>query len=171
MASTLYDLTTDSLRLMEALEQCEGGEVPPETEAFLDENATDIAQKLDAYLAVIHTLDMEAVRAKAERDQWEAKRKAREKSIEHLKANLKLFLERTGQTKATTASGRVIALQAAGGQQAMQVDECLDLDAVFPAWVQTVRCLNREEVRKYLEEGHELVYARLLPRSQTIRIR
>lgn len=173
MPRTLYDLGTDALRLMEALEQLPDGEVPEELGLFLDEHAADVAQKLDGYLAVIGTLSMEAVAAKAEEEQWAAKRKAREKRVEFLKARLKEHLERTGQKEVRTATGRVIALQAAGGKQPLEIDGVnLDNLAITHPWlVKATLSIDKDCVRESLEAGSSISFARLLPRTTSLRIR
>src|SRR4051812_6848791 len=108
MARALYELTADLHQLNDLLEEIEGdlsrcGEMEPTVTAWLDALADEQAAKLDGYVGLIRQLQMEAAAAKAEEEQWAAKRKAREGRARFLELRLKAHLEATGQPKVTTA--------------------------------------------------------------------
>lgn len=171
---TLYHLTDEAVRLAESLEACEGDLSKVEgLEELLDRHAADVAEKLDAYLAVMKTLEMEAAAAKAEEEQWAAKRKSREARVAFLKDRLKQHLEATGQTQVRTATGRVIALQANGGALGMEIAMSSPPADTPEQYVTVTRTWNKDALREALGCADPEVqqFARLLPRGCSLRIR
>lgn len=170
----LYYLTTDELRLQEALDQS-GGELTPELETWFEQHKADLGAKLDAYVGLIRTFEMQAVQAKAEKEQWVAKERAAANSAERLKAALTAHLEATRQDKVTTATGRVIALQRSGGVAPISyVEQDKPSDYVggpFDRFVDTVYVWDKDAVRESLEAGTAVPFAKLGERSLTLRIR
>lgn len=166
----LYNLTNDELRLMEALDQA-GGEVTPELEQWFAEHAAALGAKLDAYVGLIRTFEMQAVQAKAEKEQWVAKERAAANAAERLKARLKAHLEATKQDKVTTATGRVIALQKAGGVAPLEIVDEINFSKVSPDFKTCTWSLDKAAVREALEAGQEVGFAKLGERQLTLRIR
>jgi len=109
--------------------------------------------------------------ARAEEEQWAAKRKARESRAAYLQAKLLRHLEATGQHKVATASGRVVSVQRNGGVQPLEIKPGTDPAALPAEYVRTVVEIDRLAVRKALEAGAELAFAELLPRGVSLRVK
>lgn len=128
----------------------EGGELTPVLEEFFKGLATDQANKAEAYAGLMLELEMQEVAATAQAEQWKAKAEARANARVRLKDRMKTFMELTGQTKVTTSTGRVFAIQKNGGKQPLRVLSSNIND--FP-----IECLKSvidpEKVREAIEAG------------------
>lgn len=175
MRKTLFEIGTDLIALDEFLdENFVGGEIPGAAaemlEAWFGGLAAAEGEKLDAYVNLIRQLEFEARAAEAEARAWSQKADARDARKNWLKRRLQEHLERTGRAKAETASGRVVALQPNGG--AVPVELAADAEEVAPPeFVRIVRSIDKEAVRKVLEDGVELPFAKLGERGRHLRIR
>ena len=172
----LYAISADLLHLNDLLEDIDGdmsrlGEMEPAVTGWLELLGEEQAEKLDGYIGLIKQLQMEAAAAKAEEEQWAAKRKARESRARYLETKLLRHLEATGQTKVTTASGRVVSVQRNGGVQPVEIKagvQPADVPAEFHR--HTVE-IDKAAVRAALAEGRELAWAELLPRGNSLRVK
>ena len=176
MPRTLYEITEDVLKLNELLDEVEGdlgrcGEIEPAITAWLISLGVEQEKKLDGYAGLILQLEMEAVAAKAEAEQWQAKARSRESRVKFLKERLKQHLTLTGQTKVTTASGRLIKVQSNGGQKPIIYADEIDLNTAPEDHVIVRRDLDRAKVRETLESGGTLPFAVLAERGPQLRIR
>lgn len=176
MARPLYEITDDLLRLNDLLEEIDGdlsrlGEMEPAVTAWLDGLGEEQAAKLDGYVGLIKTLEMEAAAARAEKEQWAAKEKARTCRADYLKAKLKQHLEATGQLKVQTASGRVVTVQKNGGVAPLEIKPGTDPETLPAEYVRTAVEIDRAKVRAALETGAELAFAELLPRGTSLRVK
>ena len=174
--SSLYQITDDLIRLNELLEEVEGdmsrlGEMEPAVTAWLERLEQDQGAKLDSYIGLLRTLEMEAAAARAEREQWAAKERSRTARAEYLKARLLRHLEATGQAKVTTASGRVVSVVKNGGVSPLEIKPGTDPAALPGEYVRTVLSIDKEAVRKALEAGEVLDFAELLPRGTSLRVK
>ena len=161
----LYAITAELIALNERLDD---GALDPEIDAYLAGLEAEQAVKLDGYLALLGQLRMEAVAARAERDQWAAKEQARTDRIARLEARLKAHLEATGQPKVTTATGRVVSIVRNGGTLPVEYKPLIR-PSDLPAEYQRVE-INKPAVREALERGEQLDFAELLPRGTHLRI-
>lgn len=177
---TLYEIGVDLAVLNEKLSEVEGDlsrlkEMEGYVSAWLDQLGGEQAAKLDRYVGLIRQLEMEASAAKAEAEQWAAKAKGREARVHFLKERLKDHLAKTGQAQAQTESGRVIAMQANGGQLPVILDVLIlddkDFDQIPEQFVVTRRSFDMAAVRKALEGGKHLGFAHLGERGSHLRIR
>ncbi|HVL14068.1 MAG TPA: siphovirus Gp157 family protein [Gemmata sp.] len=171
---TLFQITRELVAWNDVLDEIGGDVTSPVAEAAIAEWYKELigqeAEKLDGYVGLIKTLEMEAAAAQAEVEQWQAKARARRSRAEYLKAKLLEHMEHTNQVKIATASGRTIAAQQNGGLASMEVFE--DMVADMPdEHVQTIRVPDREKIRQALNAGEPLPYARLLPKGRHLRIR
>lgn len=176
MTRPLYEITADLHRLNDLLEDIEGdlsrlGEMEPAVTAWFDALAGEQAGKLDGYLNLIRQLDMEASAARAEKEQWAAKEKARTSRTDYLKAKLKAHLEATNQPKVQTASGRVISIQRNGGVQPLEIKPGVTVADVPADYHKVTVDFDRAAIRAALEAGEGLAFAELLPRGTSLRIR
>jgi hypothetical protein len=176
MARALYELTADLHRLNDLLEELEGdlsrcGEMEPAVTAWLDALADEQAAKLDGYVGLVRQLQMEATAAKAEEEQWAAKRKAREGRARFLEARLKAHLEATGQPRVATASGRVVSVQKNGGVAPLEIKAGTTPADVPAAYHKVTVDFDRAAIRAALEAGEALAFAELLPRGTCLRVK
>lgn len=171
---SLFDIGHDLIALDLLLDEIGGDVTDPQADAAITawtaELANDEARKLDGWVGYVRQLEMEAAAAKAEAEQWLARVKSRESRIAWLKETLKRHLENTGRTKVQTLAGRTIAVQANGGHPPVEID-AVDPYGLPDRLCEVRRLIDREKVRRALEAGEELAFARVLPRGTHVRIR
>lgn len=175
MIRSLYTIGADVLALGAVLDEVDGdpskaGEGEAALMQWMESLESEQAAKLDGYLAYLRVLDMEAAQAKAERDEWAAKAKAREARADYLKRRLLDYLERTGQPKVTTAAGRVVSVVKNGGQVPMHLTET-DGEKLPEEFQAVIVVPDKAAIRAALEAGRELDFARLLPRGTRLGIK
>lgn len=173
----LFQISEDLARINAVLDECEGdlsrlGEAEAEFTAFMDSVALEDGEKLDSLVNWTKQLEMEAVAARAEAEQYLAKSRAREGRAKRVKDAIKRRLEDLGQTRATTASGRIIAVQKNGGRAPLEIDEDhFTVDEIDPAFIKMVRQVDPEKVRAALEAGEPLAFAKLGEIGTHLRVR
>lgn len=172
----LYAITDQMLRLNDLLEEVEGdlsrlGEREEAVSLLLSELEADQGVKLDNLLDLARQLEMEAVAAKAEAEQWAAKAKTRQARSEYLLGIVKQHLTATGQPKVRTATGRTVAVVANGGQPPVQLAEAIDPAAVPEEFVRVKKEIDMQRVRLFLESGGRLAFATLGERGNHLRVR
>jgi hypothetical protein len=172
---SLYQLTSDWMALTDLLESFEGGEIPPEADAFVTQWMASLGSeegaKLDGCVAYLKTLAMEEVAARAEMEQWAKRARVRANRQDWLKKRLKEYLELTHRTKAETASGVTLAIQKNGGKQPLVMAESLDPDKIPDRLAVVRREPNKEAIYAALEAGEKLEFAALAERGTHLRIR
>ncbi len=170
----LWEIAEDVLALDALLDET-NGELTPEIEAawlaMQTELAHNEAAKLDGYVHYIRSLEMEANAAREEASMYLARAKSREKRTEWIKARLKDYLILTNRKSIKTETGRIVAVQANGGVQALDIAKDLDPATLPSEFVRIVREVNTEAVRKHVEEYGALPFATLRPRGTSLRIR
>ena len=172
---TLYAIGEDLLALDALLEERDGDITDPDVAAAIDawaaELTANLAVKLDSCVGYIRTLEMEEAAAKAEAEQWQHKAASRAKRRDLFKARVKSILEATGQTKVTTATGRVVAVQANGGNPPVIYADPLDPAKVPDEYCIVRRTIDNAAVLAALKEGETLPFAHLGERGSHLRIR
>lgn len=174
-ARPLYVIGDDLTRLNALLDECEGDfaraeEIQPAVTEWFDRLAEEQATKLDNYVGLLKTLDMEAAAAKAEAEQWAAKAKARERRAEFLRGRLLDYLTRTGQPRAETATGRVLAVVNNGGQLPVVLADSIDPAALPVRFVRYRAEVNKAAVAEALAAGEKLDFATLGQRGVRLKI-
>ena len=178
----LYAISADLLHLNDILEEIDGdlsrlGEMEPAVTGWLELLGEEQATKLDNYLHLIKQLQMEATAAKAEEEQWAAKRKARESRARYLETKLLRHLEATGQAKVTTASGRVVSVQKNGGVAPLIINEHLyspDDEGIPSDCIRIKREFDKASIRVRLDEGGvglPVGFAELGQRGTSLRVK
>jgi hypothetical protein len=172
---TILDISADMIALHELLTEI-GGDVSDEQidatiTTWLTENDTNDIVKLDSYVNVIKMLESEAELATAEAKEYQQRATVRTKRVAWLKRRLMDHLAATGRTKATTATGRTIAIQSNGGKVPVRIDEEVDYSKLEPQFVRYQCSIDVDEVRKHLEGGGTLAFARLGEAGKHIRIK
>jgi hypothetical protein len=175
MTRTLYAITDDLLRLNDLLEGLEGdlsnaGVMEGAVTFWLESLEQEQAAKLDSYVGLLKTLRMEATAAKAEKEQWAMKERIRTNRADYLERRLKEHLEKTGQTKVQTASGRVVSVVKNGGVAPVEIKAGV-VPTDVPADFQKVTVeIDKAAVRAALTAGQELAFAELLPRGTHLKV-
>ena len=155
----LYELTTDYLALLEAIDN---DEIPEEAIADTLEAITEeIEIKADSIACLLKNLDAEIVAIKAEEARLAERRKSKEKSYERIKEYLSSTLQLAGLDKIETARNKISFRKS----ESVEVDE----DA-FIIWAQKNRDdlltyvapkVNKTEIKKALKNGEEIIGAEL----------
>lgn len=192
---TLYQITDDVLALDRLLDEA-GGELTPETEAAIDaffaEAQENVEEKLDAYCQLITRLESEAAVARSRKENFAKIQQVRENAAEHLRGQIKAFGIKTGLLttsttttnekgkekkipgkKITTSSGYEIGIQYSGPTfgkleliPGQEIDEEFKMQPPPPPPVP-----DKEAITEYLVAGGSLPFAKLLPRTITIKIK
>lgn len=169
----------DDLRALNDLLEETGGELStPEVEAAFVALSQSIIReegaKLDRCVNYLRRLDMEATAARAEAEQYMTHATVREARARRFKDFLRSYIETTGRTKVQTESGRVLAIQANGGNAPIRwLDSSIDPETLPPEFVVVRKTINADAVRRALEERNPdaLKIAMLDDRGRHLRIR
>lgn len=172
--TTLYDLGEGFGALEQLIEEAtERGAPPAETEAILAawfaELAGDLTAKAARCVRVIRSQEALADAAKAESARLTAYARGRQAAAERVSTLLRDVIERAGSPRLETDVGAVW-VQRAGGKQALQVDD-VDPTTIDPALTVVETRVDKDAVRAKLDAGEALPFARLLPRTTSLRIR
>lgn len=167
-APSLYELTEDLQALMDF------GYTEEDQEAFIDTLEGimgGIEKKADSYCAVMNRMDATAKNIKAEEERLKARRAVIENNIQRMKDALKMTLEtmeENGMEKPEIKTDlHTIKLAGNGGKQPMKVEE----DKVPDSYKMVIYQTDTEKIRKELETGKELPFARLEPRGRHVSIK
>lgn len=166
--SSLYQLTEDLIRIESLLlETANEGEVDGVLADYFDQTEGDFLGKVENYCQLIRNIEeREASRAK------EAKRIAElakhdEKAAGRLKAALKAAMERTNRLKLETARFR-LTVKKNGGLLPLEFTGEVP-DSFKKTKTETV--VDSDAIRKALEEGKELPFAKLKERATRLEIK
>ena len=140
-----------------------------DTEAFegtLEVLTGELEVKGAGYVAVLQQLAMEQEKAEEIAGQFKLKADLRKASIKRMKNALKIAMERLG-VKEIPAGDYTIKLQKNGGKLSMDVDK----DRVPDSYMRVIYEPDNELIRKDLESGKELPFARLNERGTHVVIK
>ena len=162
MSKTLFEITNEFQTLYEIASSDEDPRALMDTiEAMMPE----VEQKAAGYVAVIQQLDMEAKRAKELAEMFKAKQTVRENNIKHMKVALMQAMDAMKVTE-ISAGAFTIKLAKNGGKQPMIID-----GEVPDNFKRIIYEDDKELIRKHLEDGEVLNFAKLLPRGEHISIK
>ena len=125
----------------------------------------ELEQKSEGYVHVLERLDMEAQKATEIADMMKHKADIRKNSIKRMKEML-LKAMNAAQIKKLDAGAFTIAVSKNGGKQPMIIEG--DVPDNFKRIIYED---DKELIRKHLEDGEVLNFARLLPRGEHISIK
>lgn len=164
MSETLFDLTAEYLQLAEMLTDPEQDEqVITDT---LDAIMGEIEVKSEGYVAVLNRLDMELDACKKQYEAWAIRKRVRENAIKRLKKALTDTMIATN--KEEIAAGDVkIKLVKNGGKLPLEYEE----EFVPDNYKRVVYETDTEKIRKALDDGEELGWARYGERGKHIMIK
>jgi uncharacterized protein Veg len=180
----LYHITKDFEKLDHLLDtkNDQGDEYSLATDGEIDDQLVKIMEsleaeagaKLDNYLDYIAHLEMMSTAAGKQAAYWQLKYGEICDKIDTLKDRIKTHFQARGIKKLVSATGRTVTLVANGGKQKVIYDRDTQekIETLPLQFVKTVthKIPNGDAVRKALEEGRELSFARLEERGFHIRI-
>lgn len=166
----LFEITDDLRRILDLADDA-GGELDQAAADYLAGVEREDGVKLDGYVNLIRTLETEAAVAVAEAEQFRAKAAAREAKAAALKERLMTHLLATGRTRASTATGRAISVQANGGKVPLRWAFAVDVADVPIELTVVRREIDKDAVRVALERGELLPFASLGERGTHLRIK
>lgn len=127
----------------------------------------EIEVHAEGFATMIHRLDMELDVCKKNKDEWSAAEKARKNGKARVMDMIKYAMTELGITE-LKAGDETIKLQNAGGQLPLIVDE----NATVPEKYTKITIENDNAlIRKALEDGEKLDFARFGERSKVLKIK
>ena len=141
----------------------------PDSEAFADtlEALTgELEEKSTGYVAVINRLDMEAKKAAELEKKFSDIKKSRENAIKRMKQTLLTAMDLIEKTEIPAGDFK-IKIQKNGGKQPVKIDD----DLVPDNFRKVVLEIDKDKIRKALEDGEELSFAHLEERGRHISIK
>ena len=149
LLNMLYDEDVDEQAILDTLESIEG----------------DIEDKADGYAKIIKELEAKQKARKEEAKRLTDSAKIFENRVKALKSNLFNCMKFTGKTKFTT---NLFSFNIAknGGKQQLTID-----GDVPKEYTRTITENDIDKIRQALENGENLPFAHLEPRSESLRIR
>ena len=165
--TTLYDIDEQLMWLSEALEESEG-ELTPELDAWLERTNESLETKVDAYAALIRELDARAEMRKNEARRLNELAKTDGNARDRLKGRLLDFFERHKMQKLNTPRFALSVGNAGGVLPLVLMCDAQELPEEF----QRVEVKSdNEALRRALDDGEELPFARYGERARVLRIR
>ena len=147
----LYDGETDEQTILDTLESIDA----------------EIEEKADNYAKIIQDMKSSIEMLKAEEERLKARRKRLEAREDLLKTQLEENMRFIGKTSFKTALFS-FNIQSNGGLQPLEIGMISDIPMRF--LIQQDPVPDNKKIREYLKE-HEVEWARLLPRGDSLRIR
>ncbi len=147
----LYDGETDEQMILDTLESIDA----------------EIEEKADNYAKIIQDMKSSIEMLKAEEERLKARRKRLEAREDLLKTQLEENMRFIGKTSFKTALFS-FNIQSNGGLQPLEIGMISDIPMRF--LIQQDPVPDNKKIREYLKE-HEVEWARLLPRGDSLRIR
>jgi triacylglycerol esterase/lipase EstA (alpha/beta hydrolase family) len=165
MGESLFTLTEEWVTVADML-------TDPETDPQVIEDTLEnimgaIEAKSEGYVAVLDRLDMELDACKKQEAAWKARRQIRENSIKRLKTALCNAMETMEKTEIPAGAVK-IKLVKNGGQVPIIYDEGKEIPDRFKKIIYET---DGGLVRKALEEGEELEFARFGERGKHVTIK
>lgn len=165
---TLYDL---DIEFMELLELAEDEDLDPEVlQDTIEAMAGEWEHKLDAYGIVRNELSMDIAKIDMEVKRLTEKKRRINGNItrinEAIMASMKLH-----DTRKVEGEHFTWQIQKNGGKAPLIIDDSIsavELPEEYQSWDVKV---NKDAIRKALEEGKELPYARIGERGESIRLK
>lgn len=168
--SNLYELSQEMAALDEALAQAENPDAP-EVKALI-ERAMDLTTerkiKIEGCCRLIRELESRAEARRAEAKRLNERAQIAENAAERVKAFLMNAMHVMGIKKEDTEHFTVTVANN-GGKLPMTIDDDKVPDAYTT--LETVVKVDKERIRKELEDGQQLAFARLGERGHTLRIK
>ena len=162
--SALFDLVGEYKELYAMLTEDADDEVIRDT---LEGVAGEIEVKSEGYVAIINRLDMEIDACKKQRDMWVHNLKVRENAMNRLKTRLSEAMVQLGKDE-IKAGANTIKLTNNGGQLPIMYTADVPKEYIKTTIVEEK---DTEKIRKALNEGKNLDFAKFGERGKHIRIK
>jgi chaperonin cofactor prefoldin len=162
---TLYELKDEYKQLLEMLED---PDIDPQVIADTMEAVSgELDVKCDSYVVIIKKLEAQVEMIDTELIRLEKNKTALTSNIKRMKSSVLDAIQLTGQRKMETDHFK-LSIVKNGGKQPMEVDE---IEKIPQAYISMKPVADVEKIRKELEAGGELEFARLKPRGEHLGIR
>jgi chaperonin cofactor prefoldin len=162
---TLYELKDEYKQLLEMLED---PDIDPQVIADTMEAVSgELDVKCDSYVVIIKKLEAQVEMIDTELIRLEKNKTALTGNIKRMKSSVLDAIQLTGQRKMETDHFK-LSIVKNGGKQPMEVDE---IEKIPQAYISMKPVADVEKIRKELEAGGELEFARLKPRGEHLGIR
>ena len=125
----------------------------------------ELEAKSAGYVAVIQQLEMEADKAEELEKHFRAIKDARDNAVKRMKDRM-LFALTELDKKEIAAGDFTVKVRGNGGKQPMDIDD----ELVPDSYRKVVLEVDKDKIRKALEDGEQLSFARLRPRGKHIKI-
>lgn len=169
---TLWSIGDDLMALDDLLEEMEGEitDCEPIIDKWFAELANDLKGKMDGYAAYICELEARSESRKAESQRLGNRAKIDQNLADWLRERMRAFFTLRDIKKLETARYR-LSLCGNGGKTPMKVDLPAEKLPDKYRKVKTVYEQDTDAIRKDLEAGVELEFARFLPKGNHVRIK
>ncbi len=166
---TLYELTADMIRLMEALDAQEDGEIIDDValESWMSTLQVSVELKVESICCVLKEFAYRAEARKQEADRLRKLADADESKVRQLKMRLLEFFRVTGTKKVDTEHFRV-SVQANGGKLGLVVPA--NVEELTAAYIRLEPHADVEAIRAALDAGKVVPGCRLLEMGHHVRI-
>lgn len=164
---TLIDHTEEWLRLSNAMNATEDGEVSEEAEALMQEIEKDLASKVDGCVRYMKEMDARQKLCLDMSEEYAKKAYAWESKTKWMKHRILCALHRMGTTELATAMHR-LKIAANGGVQSIE----LTADAIPKEYIKVKETSGPDfdKIRADLQAGKQLGFAKLKERGSHLRI-
>jgi len=169
--SSLYQIGSELAKILDSIDD-ETGEIPAIDESLLEGLEQERAVKVGNYIRLINTLGMEEEECKRMSDLYAKKRKTRQALIDRLKKNLIEHMKLTATDRIKCDDGQEVKLVNSGGLAPIWIDDTIPPESLPNCYTRfkAEYVIDKEKIRKALESGEELLYARFLPREMRLKI-
>jgi hypothetical protein len=139
----------------------------------IDKNKDAIIDILDDTVAFVKAEELALAAFEAYLKEQISSIKSKKEKLASLQDSVIFKMREFGYEKIDSKHFKTLALANAGGVQAIQVDDDLDLDKLPEAYTlfkPAEKILNKDAVKKALSGGENLDFARLLPRKIVLKM-
>lgn len=172
MHRSLLEITDDLVALDRQLDAL-GGEISADdagraVEEAFDKLTGELRDKIDAYASLITEIEAREEVRRAEAKRIAERANADRNKAAFLRAMLVEMFERRGWAKTYETTHYRVTLATCGGPQPMAIDDY----EVPEEYMRTkeVREVDRSLIRSELEQGKDLPFAKLLPKTKYVKI-
>lgn len=170
---TLHHLTTELLGVLNLIDieaEAGDGEISPELEEMLQKIESQLPTKIDGYVCVIRELMGYADECRAESQRLAARANAWENKATWLKGRILATMLAIGEKKIKTARNTVTVCNN-GGKLPLHLPERIESVPEEYLTSRTIIEPDSEKIRRELEAGKDLEFARLGERGVHLRIK
>lgn len=164
---TLIDHTEEWLSMMNAMNATEDGEISEEAETLMEKIESDLASKVDGCVRFMEELRLSRTVCLDMADKYQKKADAWNRKMEWMKQRVLSCLHRMGLKELKTPLHRIYVAANGGSQGVDILGDFIPQDYLK---TKTTTVPDTDKIRKELESGKELSFARLKERGTHLRI-